>query len=303
MSNMGFILLMSDVDGIVYMILGLFFILTISYGIGCLGRKRKIGFGWAFFISLFLNPLIGLIVVLCSKEKRMDDWQESDSGIDEAVMHREGNIKWEEISKVMRDGKNPSGTQEAIEAHKISHSETYESLYMELLDKCNPRNFIEPYDKKKVDAAILIYDDLSRIDKTNEKHMRVIRDRATLELGINVSTDRLYKELIDYCNPQNFLTTVPFQADLLQAANHFYAEVRANKNDIHELERLSSQIYASKVISLFYEKRRRKEEEERRIEEEDLKEREAAANRAMWIIVFLVLIIIGVVALVGMIFV
>ena len=49
MSNMGFILLMSDVDGIVYMILGLFFILTISYGIGCLGRKRKIGFGWAFF--------------------------------------------------------------------------------------------------------------------------------------------------------------------------------------------------------------------------------------------------------------
>ena len=54
MSNMGFILLMSDVDGIVYMILGLFFILTISYGIGCLGRKRKIGFGWAFFISLFL---------------------------------------------------------------------------------------------------------------------------------------------------------------------------------------------------------------------------------------------------------
>ena len=297
MSNMGFILLMSDVDGIVYMILGLFFILTISYGIGCLGRKRKIGFGWAFFISLFLNPLIGLIVVLCSKEKRMDDWQESDSGIDEAVMHREGNIKWEEISKVMRDGKNPSGTQEAIEAHKISHSE-----YMELLDKCNPKNFMEPYDKKKVDAAILIYNDLSRIDKTNEKHIRVIRDRATLELGIKVSTDRLYNELIDYCNPQNFLTAVPFQADLLQAANHFYAEVRANKNDIHELERLSSLIYASKVISLFYEKRRIKEEEERRIKEEDLKEREAAADRAMWILAFLVPIIIVVVALVIMIF-
>ena len=99
MSNMGFILLMSDVDGIVYMILGLFFILTISYGIGCLGRKRKIGFGWAFFISLFLNPLIGLIVVLCSKEKRMDDWQESDSGIDEAVMHREGNINGKRYPK------------------------------------------------------------------------------------------------------------------------------------------------------------------------------------------------------------
>lgn len=42
---------------------------VLAYGIGCLGRKRKIGFGWAFAISLFLNPLIGLIVVLCSKEK------------------------------------------------------------------------------------------------------------------------------------------------------------------------------------------------------------------------------------------
>lgn len=217
--------------------------------------------------------------------------------------HGEENINWEEISKVMREGKKSSEAGSGADSSKIQHSKIYDSLYEELLDKCNPKNFMEPYDKKKVDAAILIYDDLSRIDKTNEKHIRVIRDRATLELGINVSTDRLYKELIDYCNPQNFLTTVPFQADLLQAANHFYAEVRANKNDIHELERLSSQIYASKVISLFYEKRRRKEEEERRIEEEDLKEREAAANRAMWIIVFLVLIIIGVVALVGMIFV
>ena len=50
----------------------LFFIcvvVVLAYGIGCLGRKRKIGFGWAFAISLFLNPLIGLIVVLCSKEK------------------------------------------------------------------------------------------------------------------------------------------------------------------------------------------------------------------------------------------
>ena len=212
------------------------------------------------------------------------------------------NINWEEISKVMREGKISSEVGNGSDSSKIQHSKIYDSLYEELLDKCNPKNFMEPYDKKKVDAAILIYNDLSRIDKTNEKHIRVIRDRATLELGIKVSTDRLYNELIDYCNPQNFLTAVPFQADLLQAANHFYAEVRANKNDIHELERLSSLIYASKVISLFYEKRRIKEEEERRIKEEDLKEREAAADRAMWILAFLVPIIIVVVALVLMIF-
>lgn len=41
--------------------------IAISYGIGCLGRNRKIGFGWAFFLSL-LNIFLGLIVVLCSKK-------------------------------------------------------------------------------------------------------------------------------------------------------------------------------------------------------------------------------------------
>lgn len=40
---------------------------AIAFGIGCLGRKRKIGFGWAFGLSL-INAIIGLIAVLCSKK-------------------------------------------------------------------------------------------------------------------------------------------------------------------------------------------------------------------------------------------
>lgn len=45
----------------------------LAYGVGCMGRKRKIGFGLAFFLSL-LNLIIGLIAVLCSKkiEKKED---------------------------------------------------------------------------------------------------------------------------------------------------------------------------------------------------------------------------------------
>jgi hypothetical protein len=39
----------------------------LAFGVGCLGRTRKIGFGLAFVISLF-NVVIGLIVVLCSKK-------------------------------------------------------------------------------------------------------------------------------------------------------------------------------------------------------------------------------------------
>jgi hypothetical protein len=51
---------------------------SLAYGVGCLGRTRKIGFGLAFAISL-LNVVIGLIAVLCSKKienvepKKMED--------------------------------------------------------------------------------------------------------------------------------------------------------------------------------------------------------------------------------------
>lgn len=56
----------------------LFFIViavTLAYSVGCLGRNRKIGFGWAFGISL-INVIIGLIVVLCSEKKTPEELEE-----------------------------------------------------------------------------------------------------------------------------------------------------------------------------------------------------------------------------------
>ena len=50
---------------------------ALAFGVGCLGRNRRIGFGWAFVISLF-NVLLGLIVVLCSKKKDAVDFVDMD---------------------------------------------------------------------------------------------------------------------------------------------------------------------------------------------------------------------------------
>ncbi len=48
----------------------IFFWIVFSILIGLVGKQRKIGFGGAFFLSLLLSPLIGLIITLISKEKR-----------------------------------------------------------------------------------------------------------------------------------------------------------------------------------------------------------------------------------------
>lgn len=44
--------------------------------IGFLGGGRKIGFAGAFFLSLLLSPIIGLIITLCSKDKEDEKYKE-----------------------------------------------------------------------------------------------------------------------------------------------------------------------------------------------------------------------------------
>lgn len=40
--------------------------------VGQVGKNRKIGFGWSFALSLFLSPIIGLIITLFSKKKDVE---------------------------------------------------------------------------------------------------------------------------------------------------------------------------------------------------------------------------------------
>lgn len=53
---------------------GLVFVmaLIVSLLFALIGRNRKIGFGWGLFFCLFLSPIIGLIIILCSKKKRTE---------------------------------------------------------------------------------------------------------------------------------------------------------------------------------------------------------------------------------------
>lgn len=52
----------------------LFFLIiavSLAYAVGCWGRTRKIGFGWAFGLSL-INLFVGIIAVACSKKIEKD---------------------------------------------------------------------------------------------------------------------------------------------------------------------------------------------------------------------------------------
>lgn len=50
---------------------------SLAFGVGCMGRNRRIGFGWAFGLSL-LNVFIGLVAVLLSKKITPKEFNETE---------------------------------------------------------------------------------------------------------------------------------------------------------------------------------------------------------------------------------
>ncbi len=52
--------------------MGLVILAIASAIVALLGRNRKIGYGWGFVLCLFLSPIIGLIIILCSKKNGVE---------------------------------------------------------------------------------------------------------------------------------------------------------------------------------------------------------------------------------------
>lgn len=46
--------------------------LLLCFFIPLLGKERKIGYGWGLFFCIFLSPIIGLIIILCSGKKKVE---------------------------------------------------------------------------------------------------------------------------------------------------------------------------------------------------------------------------------------
>lgn len=52
--------------GLTLLLFGLISDTFVAALVGLLGARRRIGFGWAFFLSVLFTPLVGLIICLLS---------------------------------------------------------------------------------------------------------------------------------------------------------------------------------------------------------------------------------------------
>lgn len=142
------------------------------------------------------------------------------------------NIIWQELS-----ASNKS------ERTRISPStdKIYPSLYEELKEKCNPKNFMLPYNREEVDVANALYGELMNIGRKDTEQLMNLRREATDKLKIYFSTAKLYQKLKDYCNPISYMN--PYDREAVKRANNYYALIEEKKDSIEELEILERNIY------------------------------------------------------------
>ena len=115
----------------------------------------------------------------------------------------------------------------------------YSFLYKDLLDKCNPSNYMNPYDAKKVEISNSIYSQIEE-NKNNTTELIKLRNRAIKELNIKFSSELLFEKLTQVFNPSNFMNE-NYDAVKLYAANKVYSQIQDFKDNIIELERIASE--------------------------------------------------------------
>lgn len=131
------------------------------------------------------------------------------------------------------------------EKKKREHEEEYEKkkkepIYDKLMNLCNPANFMNPYDKEKVEKANSIYEQLMKTSSFDIETLKKLRQQAIDELNLNFINVEYLQDLKSKCSPERFLN--PYNADKVRIANEIYNKLTANENNIEVLEELEEEI-------------------------------------------------------------
>lgn len=124
----------------------------------------------------------------------------------------------------------------------------YDSLYDELLDKCNPKNFdIKKYGYEKFNEANLIYSQIRNLKSAPETDLITLRNFAMEKLEIHISTKRKYSELEEYLNPDQYVDREDYDAELVSIVGKIYEELLTARYDIRLLEKIEEREIVKKL--------------------------------------------------------
>ena len=110
------------------------------------------------------------------------------------------------------------------------------SQYYKLKMKCNPANFMKPYQKEKVDKANEIYKILMKTNPKDIETLNRLELRIEDELNISRIDNEELRILTKKCNPQNFMS--PYIPEKVALANEIYSQLMKKNLAFEEYEAL-----------------------------------------------------------------
>ena len=152
------------------------------------------------------------------------------------IIYEIGRFKDKRIAQEQTKIYNEEKADAFIKSDRHGNGDYNKYLLNELLDKCNPQNFMNPYNYEKVKIANELYPLLQKCDGNDNDELVEIRKEAISKLGIILSTSTIFEELCKTCNPQQFMN--PYNPDKVAKANELYSRVLQNKTDIDALENI-----------------------------------------------------------------
>ena len=181
------------------------------------------------------------------------------------------NINWEimDTDQPKSFFRNPIKLQTPIKQPE----KDYRNLYAEMLEKCNPASFLEPYNPEKLTIANDIYSILKQheteynvLDSKMPEEMRLLRNKAATLLEISFTTKRLFRFLEKRLHPKQFVDE-NYNKELLDLSNEIYSELLQCSNDIISLEKFHEsekcQLYLNRRETFYKKIQEKKEEKER----------------------------------------
>lgn len=182
----------------------------------------------AVFITLICAGLTTLFYVLCERKisgksifPKLSVFERIQSNTQQSV-YQQPIIIQQPVPMTVTSPQTNTETKSQT-PKLIGQNYNGETLYVRLRRLCNPANFIDNYDKEKVDKANQIYRTLEECRNiSNDKCIEWIK-KAEVELNVNFLDEHQFNQLKDKLNPKNFMQ--PYDADKVSLSNELYSQL------------------------------------------------------------------------------
>lgn len=170
----------------------------------------------------------------------------------------------------------------------IGYDKHGESMYNRLQRLCHPKNFVDNYDKEKVDAANVLYTKLLNTNRDDINAVVGLVVMAEKELNTNLLDEYQFDRLKNILNPKNYME--PYDASSIALSNELYSQLM--QPDLNYTKYVQIISKSEPLLQIMEEREKKQKEQEK--QDKILEEKDEKIGVVVSVIILLIVIILGI---------